>query len=103
MITALYRIVKYGLKNFWRQRLLSLATLTIMILAILAFQGLLIFNAVASDLLASIQDKIDISVYFKTNAPEDEILRLQRSLESLSEVKSVEYISREKALEIFKD
>lgn len=103
MITALYRIIKYGFKNFWRQRLISLATLTIILLAILVFQGLLIFNAMATSLLTSIQDKIDISVYFKTNAPEDEILRLKRSLEGLSEVKSVEYISRERALEIFKE
>src|SRR3989344_3809902 len=102
MATALYRIIKYGLKNFWRQRLISLATLTIILLALLVFQGLLIFNSVMNDLLVSIQDKIDISVYFKTNAPEDEILRLKRSLEGLAEVKSVEYISREKALEIFK-
>ncbi len=103
MITALYRIIKYGFKNFWRQRLISLATLTIILLAILVFQGLLIFNAMATNLLTSIQDKIDISVYFKTNAPEDEILRLKRSLEGLSEVKSVEYISRERALEIFRE
>lgn len=103
MITALYRIIKYGLKNFWRQRLVSLATLTIILLAILVFQGLLIFNSVATNLLSSIEDKIDISVYFKTNAPEDEILRLQRSLQGLAEVKSVEYVSREKALEIFKE
>ncbi len=102
MITALYRIIKYGFKNFWRQRLISLATLIIILLAILVFQGLLIFNAMATSLLTSIQDKIDISVYFKTNAPEDEILRLKRSLEGLSEVKSVEYVSREKALEVFK-
>ena len=102
MITALYRIIKYGFKNFWRQRLISLATLTIILLALLVFEGLLMFNSVSNNLLASLQDKIDISVYFKTNAPEDDILRLERSMKALAEVKSVEYISREKALEIFK-
>lgn len=102
MITALYRVIKYGFKNFWRQRLISLATLTIILLAILVFQGLVIFNAVAENLLTSLKDKIDISVYFETNAPEDEILKMRRILEDMPEVKEVEYISREKALEIFK-
>lgn len=102
MVTTLYRIIKYGIKNFWRQRLVSLATLTVMLLALLVFQGLLIFNAITGQLLTSIQDKIDISVYFKTNAPEDEILRIKRSLEGLAEVKAVSYVSREEALEIFK-
>lgn len=102
MVTTLYRVIKYGLKNFWRQRLISLATLTIMLLAILTFQSLLIFNAVANKLLTNVQDKIDISVYFKTNAPEDQILSLKKTIEGLSEVKSVAYISRQQALEIFR-
>lgn len=103
MITALYRVIKYGFKNFWRQRLISLATLTIILLAIFVFQGLIIFNSVAENLLTSLKDKIDISVYFETNAPEDEILKMRRILEDMPEVKEVEYISREKALEIFKE
>ncbi|HEY4496772.1 MAG TPA: permease-like cell division protein FtsX [Candidatus Paceibacterota bacterium] len=101
MATALYRIIKYGLKNFWRQKLVSLATLTIILLAILVFEGLVVFNVVAKQALILIQDKIDISVYFKTNVAEDEILQIQRSLEDLEEVRSIDYVSRDEALEIF--
>jgi len=74
-----------------------------MLLALIVFSSLIIFNVVATSALDSIQEKIDISVYFKTNAPEDEVLRIKRSLEELEEVKSVEYISRDKALEMFKE
>jgi len=101
MATALYRIIKYGLKNFWRQRLVSLATLTVILLAILVFQGLLIFNSVSTTVLEKIRDKIDISVYFKTNVAEDDILAVKHSFETLDEVKSVEYVSREEALLAF--
>lgn len=103
MVTTLYRIIKYGLKNFWRQRLVSLATLTIILLAVLVFQGLIVFNSVSTTVLGNIRDKIDISVYFKTTAPEDEILRVKRSLEGLTEVSMVEYISREDALKTFQE
>lgn len=103
MVTTFYRILKNGFQNFWRQRLTSVATLTVMLLAILAFLSLLVSNVVAKAALNSIQDKIDISVYFKTSAPEDEILRLKKSLEELGEVKVVEYVSKDKALEIFKE
>lgn len=61
------------------------------------------FNSLANIVLTDIQDKIDISVYFKTDAPEDRMLEVQRSLESLPEVKAVEYISRDKALETFRE
>ncbi len=103
MFTIISRIIHYGFKNFWRNGLLSTATVAIMVLALLVFAGLIIFDTVAEHAVASIQDKIDISVYFKTTTPEDQILQLKESLESVPEVKEVEYISRDKALEIFKE
>ena len=103
MVTTLSRIIKYGLQSFRRNALLSVATIIIMVLALLVFQGLIMFNVITNTAITSLQDKIDISVFFKSNVPEDDILKLSRSLESLKEVKSVEYISRDKALEIFKE
>src|SRR3989344_3579268 len=103
MITTIYRIIKNGFQNFWRQRLISVATLSVMLLALVVFSSLIIFNVVAVSALNSIQEKIDISVYFKTSSPEDEILRIKQSLEGLAEVKNVDYVSRDRALEIFKE
>lgn len=102
MVTTLYRVFKLGIISFWRNGWLSAATIAVMILALLVFEGLILFGVITRTALAVIQDKIDISVYFKTTAPEDEILRVKKSLESLVEVKGVEYISREKALDIFR-
>ena len=102
MFTVISRIVQYGLKNFWRTGWPSAATIAIMILALLGFVNLIFFNVITNQAVASIQDKIDISVYFKMNTPEDEILNIKQSLESLSEVKGVEYVSSNRALEILK-
>ena len=103
MFTILSRIVHYGFKNFWRNGLLSTATVAITALAAVVFLGLLIFGVISDKAAASIQDKIDISVYFKKSTSEDQILSIKSSLESLSEVKSVEYVSQNEALEIFKE
>lgn len=102
MLTTLSRIIKYGLLAFWRNGLQSTATIAILFLVLLGFTGLLIFNSVTNIILNDIQDKIDISVYFKIDAPEDNILDVQRALESLPEVKNVDYISKDQALQIFK-
>ena len=102
MLTTLFRLIKYGFLGFWRNGWLSTTTLSIILLALLVFEGLIMFNVFTETALNSLQEKIDISIYFKTDTPEDEILQTKRSLESLAEVKSVEYISRDKALEIFK-
>ncbi len=102
MFTVISRIIQFGVKNFWRNGWLSVTTVAIMVLALLVSMGLMIFGYITDQAVASIQDKIDISVYFKTNAPEDEILNIKTSLENMAEVKNVEYISSDKALEIFK-
>jgi cell division transport system permease protein len=103
MLTTLFRIIKYGALGFWRNGWLSTATLSIIVLALLVFEGLIIFNVLTKTALKSIQEKIDISIYFKKETPEDNILQIQKSIETLAEVKKVEYISRDKALEIFKE
>jgi cell division transport system permease protein len=102
MFTVLSRIIHYGFKNFVRNGWPSAATVAIMALALLVSLGLIFFNVVTGQAVASIQDKIDISVYFKSNVPEDEVLNIKQLLEGLPEVKSVEYISSDRALEIFK-
>ncbi len=103
MATTLLRILKYGFQNFWRNGWLSAATVVVMVLALFMFQGLILFGVVTSTAVTSIRDKIDIAVYFKTNAPEDDILKLEKAIEGLPQVKSVEYVSRDKALAIFKE
>ena len=59
------------------------------------------FGVITDRAASSIQDKIDISVYFSPNTSEDQILNIQQSLQGLPEVASVDYISRDQALAIF--
>lgn len=103
MLITLFRIIKYGFLGFWRNGWLSTATLSVIILALLVFEGLMIFNILTKTALSSIQEKIDISIYFKRETPEDNILQIKKSLETLTEIKKIEYISSDKALEIFKE
>ncbi|MDP3729770.1 MAG: permease-like cell division protein FtsX [bacterium] len=103
MITTLFRLVKYGLQSFARNTLLSIGTVAVVTLVLSVLLGMNIFSVLANNSLTILRDKIDISVYFNTDVQEDEILEIQRALESLKEVKQVDYVSRDKALEIFKE
>lgn len=102
MFTVISRIVHYGLKNFIRNGLLSTATVAIVTLSLLVFVGLMLTNAATKSMISFLEDKIDITVYFKTSTSEDSILNIKGSLENLSEVKVVEYVSADKALALFK-
>ncbi len=101
MFTIISRIFHFGIKNFWRNGWLSTATVAIMTLGAIVFVGLIMFGVVTHAAASAIQDKIDISVYFNTTTSEDEILSIQQSLQQLSQVASVDYVSRDQALATF--
>jgi len=103
MITVFTRIIQYGIKNFWRNGWLSAATVAVMVMALMVLSSLMIFSFVTRQAVSSIQDKIDISVYFKLDTPEDTILSIKQSLESLTQVKDVTYISTDEALSRFRE
>jgi len=103
MLTTFYRIIKYGVQNFSRNYLVSVATILVLLLAVIVFESLILFGVVGQKAISLVQDKIDISVDFRESVSEDEMLNLKSSLESLSEVKEVEYVSRDEALARFKE
>lgn len=103
MATTLLRILKYGFQSFWRNGWLSTATVIVMVLALITFQGLLLFDAVTTAAVDSIRDKIDIAVYFRRTAAEDDMLKMKKAVEELPTIKSVEYISSADALVDFKE
>lgn len=101
LLTNLNRIVKYGFKNFWRNGWLNVATVSVIILALFMMSILVMINQLTDKILADIQEKMDISVYFKPEVVEFDIQRIKSELENLSQVKFVEYVSKEKAWEEF--
>lgn len=101
MLTTLSRVIKSGWLNFWRNRWLSSAAVSIMGLTIFTTTSLLLLNVLTNSLVQILRDKIDISVYFNLEAPEEKIFEVRKNLMTRPEVKSVEYVSRDEALEKF--
>jgi len=101
MFTLLKRIIRSGWINFCRNSGLSVATVFIMIITITLVTSLFFLEKTTEFLIAKIQDKVDISVYFKEDVPEKDIFGLQDELSKISEVKDIEYVSRDESLKIF--
>ena len=86
-----------------RNKWLSASTISIMTLTLIVFMGLILFNTIADRAVETVKNKVDISVYFKSNVAEDDILNIKRILKNFDEVDSVEYVSRDEALVAFKE
>jgi len=97
------RVLKSGLTSFWRNSFVSLASILIMSITLFVVGSLLFFGALLTSTLDTLENKVDVNVYFTTAAPESDILSLKGSLEALPEVESVIYTTREEALQNFRE
>lgn len=96
------RIIKGGYKNFARNGIVSLASVLVVTITISVITALIFLQAILNFSLLQIKDKVDVTVYFTTDASEQKILSFKSSLEQLPEVADVAYVSRDQALAEFK-
>ncbi|MBN1325735.1 ABC transporter permease [Candidatus Falkowbacteria bacterium] len=102
-MSSILRVLKFATQDFFRNFWLSFVTLTILVLALFSINLLIIFNVIAKDAILVIEDKININVYFKPEISEDQVQAVKKYLQSLIQVKDIVYISKEQALEDFKE
>lgn len=102
MKKAFKRIFRTGWLNFKRNSYLSFGTTGIMALVLLLFSGLMVLNYVSGQIISGLEDKVDVSVYFKNDASEDQVMSVKRDLEASSAVARVTYTSKDQALVDFK-
>lgn len=96
------RILKAGGQNFYRNTFVSLSAVLIMTITLIVFSTILFMSALLNQSLIEIKKKVDVNVYFMPTTDEASIVAVKTELEKLAEVESVEYVSRDQALENFK-
>jgi cell division transport system permease protein len=99
---SFFRIIKFSFQDIARNIWLSIVTITILLIALFSINTLLTVRAVSDNAVNAVKEKIDISLYLKSNSAEREILSLQERINGLPEVKSVEYTSKQEALDSFR-
>ncbi len=98
----LTRTIKGGWINFFRNGYLSVAAVSVMLLCLFTVSSLYIIVLTADNVLQNMQEKVNVSVFFKASTEEEIILKAKNDLENYSEIKTVEYITKDQALENFK-
>lgn len=91
-----------GLDNFRRNGWLSFATVSVLAISLYIISVTVILGVTANMVLRNIQDKINVSVYFNPDVEEKSILEIKDKLIVYQEISSIEYVSKEQALEQFK-
>lgn len=98
----MFLIFRNGWKNFIRNSYLSVGTVGVISLSVILCISLIGVRFLTSQIISDLEQKVDVSVYFNTDATLDQIMQVKDSLAKQSEVAKVEYVSRDDALSDFK-
>lgn len=97
-MTTLGRVIRFALQNFRRNIWLSILTASILALTLISVNVLIVLNVLARAAVAAVEDRIDVSVYFKPTASESIVTEARSYLLSLPQTKTVDFTSPDVAL-----
>lgn len=101
-IKKIQRTFKEGLDNFYRNGWLSFATVSVLAISLYIISVTLIIGVASNIALKNIQEKITISLYFNPDVQDSRIQEIKKKLVGYQEIQSIDFISKEQALEQFK-
>ena len=101
--TTSKRVARYGFIGFLRNGFVSLSAILIMSITLFVVSSLTITGAALTNVLQQLSDKVDVTVYFTTDATQDQFDALLTSLKALPEVSAVTFKTREQALLEFQE
>ena len=91
-----------GLVNVVRNSFVSFSVIFVMTVSLFVVGLSLLFGQVMDDVVQELQDKVDVTVYFVSDTPEDQIFEFRDKLKGLAQVREVIYVSQEQALEDYR-
>ena len=95
-------LIRKSLREFKSNIFLNFVTIVTIGLSVLIFSAFLLFYINAGSILKQWIKDIRIMAYLKESLPKEQIRALQKKMEIISGVREVRFISKDKALEIFK-
>ncbi|NUM25325.1 MAG: ABC transporter permease [Candidatus Buchananbacteria bacterium] len=101
-LSSLYRVIIFAWQSFWRNIWLSLVTITIIVLTFVSINFLIVVNIITDSAIEIVKNKVDVSLYFRPDVTEPQVLEVKTYLSSLTQVREIGYVSQQQALENFR-
>jgi len=103
IFTSTGRILSFAWKNLIRNAWIGLATVLVLVLSALSINVLIGVNALASSAVRMLEDKIDVSVYFKPETPQAVLDQARSYMTSLPQTASLNLMTSDEALVAFRE
>ncbi len=102
-MTIIKRIFKAGLVGFYRNMTVSLSSIFVLTITLSIIMSLTIAQYIFNYTLDGVKDKVDVRVYLRPEATDDEVAAMLDSIKSIPNIRSVLLESKADALSKFKD
>lgn len=99
---SIYRVTKYAFQDLGRNFGLSSMTVFILILMLLSVNILWSVDILTQQATSIVKEQINISLYFKAEATDDNLTEIKKYLSILPEITEMTLVSRQEVLESFK-
>ncbi len=97
-LSLLEKGFKISLRNIWRNKVISTATILVIAILIFIFNIILAINFIAKDALTDLSKRVDLIVYLKESTTIEETQELIDALKTQAGVEEIKYTSKENAL-----
>lgn len=102
-ITSIRYLLKEGFKNIWNNRLMSFASICVLLFCLLLTGGSILFSLNISSALETVEKQNNITVYLEPTVEESDSSQIEQALKNIPNILSCEFYSKEKAMEKYQD
>lgn len=101
MLLLIKRIFRTAWQGLVRNQWLTITCIAMLAISLIILSAIMIFHHVSDNLVGLLKDKMDISIYFQRDVPEEDILRIRDELIGSDKIANIEYVSQDEALANF--
>jgi cell division transport system permease protein len=94
--------IRRAWQGFWRNALMSLSATLTMVLMLSLLAGFFVLQNVLLASLSFVEQKVEVQAWIENTATQDQVDALVTRVRAMPEVSSVEFVSRDAALEQFR-
>ena len=98
MLNSFYYLVKQGFRNLWNNRLMSLASIGVLVSCMLLIGAAALLSINISSVISALEDQSEAIVYLDDGISDDKIEEVRAAIIETGKVTTVDFISKEDAL-----
>lgn len=97
MLSSFKYLVKEGFRNIWTNRLMSMASIGVLICCLLLMGAAALVSVNVNSAMGWLSDQNSVMVFLNDDVEEPEALSLEQTIRDVGNIKDMEFVSRESA------